>query len=155
VSEQNVLDLRGSDVLRTPDDRVVGAPADKQVTVLIQVTVIPGVEEAAVVDRAPQARVLGGYLTAAHEDPACLPGAEDLAARAADFKVDPGSGLPTEDKRARTAGSGDSSAARWSSGPSSVTVELVSVSPYALTKSTPAHSRSARSISAAGIGAPP
>ena len=88
MPQQNVLDLRGSDVLRAADDRVVGTPADEQVAILVEVAVVPGIEEAASVDGAPQARVLGGHLFAAHADPAGLAGPEDLAAWAADFEFD-------------------------------------------------------------------
>jgi len=93
VSQQHVLDLRGSDILRAPDDRVVGAPADEQVSVGVEVAVILGVEEAPVIDRAAQARVLSGHLLAAHADPARLAGAEDFTAGPADFELDPGQRL--------------------------------------------------------------
>ena len=68
----------------------------------------------------------------------------------------PGTSTPAEPSRARTAGSSLAAATRWSSGPSTATVELVSVSPYALTKSVVGEAaRAPRSMMRAGIGAPP
>src|SRR3954470_21487826 len=67
----------------------------------------------------------------------------------------PGTSTPAEPSRARTAASSLAAATRWSSGPSTATVELVSVSPYAFTKSVPGNSVRARSMMRAGIGAPP
>ncbi len=66
-----------------------------------------------------------------------------------------GSGRPTEPSRRAHRGSSLASAARWSSGASTAIVELVSVSPYALTKSTCGSRRSARSIDAARASRPP
>jgi len=89
VGEQHVLDLRRSDVLPAPDDRVVGAALDEQVAVRIEPAPVPGGEPAAGVQRARPA-VLAGDLIAADEHQAGLPGPERRAVVPADLELDPG-----------------------------------------------------------------
>jgi len=42
MAQQDVLDLRGGDVLRTPDDRVVHPALDVEEALLVQPSVVPG-----------------------------------------------------------------------------------------------------------------
>jgi hypothetical protein len=73
----------------------------------------------------------------------------------AHLDLDARSARPTETRRRRTIGSALAAAARWSSGPRTVIVELVSVSPYALVKAVAGISCIARSITGCGILPPP
>ena len=66
-----------------------------------------------------------------------------------------GRGRPTEPSRARMAGSSLAKASRCSSGVSMAIVELVSVSPYALTRSMWGRSVRVRSTSSSGMRPPP
>src|SRR3954470_17497393 len=68
VPQQYILDLGRCDVLGTADDRVVGAPADKQKAALVEVPLVTRVEESAGIDGRPGTGVLRGHLLAAHPD---------------------------------------------------------------------------------------
>ena len=106
VPQQDVLDLRGSDVLGAPDDRVVGTPADEQVARPRRGSRhpwcrrSPGRRPRGPGPRTPRtparrARRSGPVWRAPRTSP---PGPRISSSI-------PGSGLPTEDSRARTAGS--------------------------------------------------
>ena len=127
--EQHVLDLAGRQVLAAAHDHVVEPALDEQEAVVVEVAGVVGGEPAVVVERAA-AEVLAGDLLAAHVDLAALAGGDRLAVGVADLELErrAAAGRPSR-AGARTAGSSLAKASRWSSGPSTAMVELVSVSP--------------------------
>ena len=129
VFDEDVLDLGGGDVLPAADDRVVGAAADEQVAVGVEVGHVAGGKPAVGVEDRSDAGVAARDLLAADEQLAGLVRAEDGAVLAADLNLDGRHGRPTEPRRHSTAGSSEVSATRWSSGVSTAIVELVSVRP--------------------------
>ena len=129
VGAQHLLDLAGGDVLAAADDDVVEPSLDVQVP--------GGVERAAVVGREPAViaqpcrarrtpRTPGRRGPRSHRTRRAAPA--HRAGRGTDTSISP-CGRPTDPRRRRTAGSSEAIASRWSSGPSTEIVELVSVSP--------------------------
>ena len=136
VGEQRVLDLRGTDVLAAADDRVVGAALAEQVAVDVEPAAVAGVEPAVGVGLRLDVGVRTAHLVAPDLDLAGRVDAE-VGAGVVDDRAprSPAPAGPTDDSRAVQTGSSLYIARRWSSGPSSATVLLVSVRPYAFTKS--------------------
>ena len=131
VRDEHVLDLGRGDVLAAADDRVVGPARDEQVAVGVEPALVAGGEPA--VGRRARTRRRGTRRTpgcrAPRARPACAGRQHRAVARPRIWPSTPGTGRPAEPSRSRTAGSRGASAARWSSGPSTAIVELVSVSP--------------------------
>ena len=131
---QDGLDLRRGDVLAAADDRVVRPPVDEQVAVLVQVADVAGREPAPVVESGGGAGVLAGDLISSHPDLSASCGSASPSGpvptgAAPDLDLDsrqhPTGGAET----GPGPGSVDSNAARWSAGPRTAIVELVSVRP--------------------------
>ena len=130
VLDEDVLDLARRDVLGPADDHVVEASGEVQVALGVEPAAVAGGEPAGVDRSAVAPEVLAGDLLAPHPHLALLdPAGRTSPSASRTVTSRPGSGRPTDPRRARTAGSSLAMAVRWSSGPSTLTVELVSVRP--------------------------
>ena len=129
VLEQDVLDLGGGDVLAAADDRVVGAALDEQVALVVEPAAVAGGEPAVGVERRRRPRTRRRPGRRARRSARSRRRQAARRPRRGSRTRLPAAGGPPTPSRARTAGSSRRRAARWSSGPSTATVEAVSVSP--------------------------
>ncbi len=127
MSQENVLDLSWSDVLTTPDDRIVGPTLDKDIAGFIDVPAVPGGEPAG--GGPDVVGIFAGDLLTTDVDVPSRPRGAGTTLFITDLDLNARQWQPGRRQARATAGSWLSRARRWSSGPSTAMVELVSVSP--------------------------
>ena len=128
MPRQHVLDLTGRHVLGAAHDHVVEPALEVEVPVVVE---RPGVlrREPAVDHHVGAPEVLAGDLLAAHPDLAGLAGTDGLAVDVADLDLERRQRPADRAEAAAHGGVVGGDGVRWSSGPRTAIVELVSVSP--------------------------
>src|SRR5690606_30715683 len=90
MSQDDVLDLGGRDVLRAADDGVVHPAPHEEEAFLVDIALVAGIEETALVDHPADAGVFGGDLVAADADTSHHTRFEHAVVEVADLEVDTG-----------------------------------------------------------------
>src|SRR6476659_6815051 len=90
---QDALDLGGRDVLASADDRVVGAPADEQVALLVEVSNILGGKPAVRIEHRSDPGVAARHLLPADEELAGFARAQHGSVLCPDLHLNGGDGL--------------------------------------------------------------